>query len=360
VVFLKKFLAVFCVTAVLAVATSAFAGVPVSRVDSYLERQQLSLKMALENWYKNKVLSLSNVSSIQDLANLPSRLQSLAKNLNIQSVLGNFNVSVLDDYFGTLNGELGDDLFTDLWKGDSQKDLYKIVKEEGVNEGVKALDQNVEDALADRIDKVAEGYSPENLMSSPLLDGYSESDKQAIASNAAENSAAYLEMIKDTAPLTIPDLQKGAVVSILKACPDKIDREHFMYRYSQQQKNRALASIGNIIAKYEGNDEKTYRSAMNEIVKQTEEIVKQANDAPKGNDAALIATAIFTASTMKILTLQNYALVNLGDMLADEIRLLGRMAVLETEDYSRNLYDSFMSSGVLFDKTALSTKSTSK
>lgn len=349
----KVFLSAICIAML---ATIAFAGVPVSRVDSYLERQQLSLKMALENWYKNKVLSLTNVSSIQDLANMPARLQSLAKNLNIQSVLGNFNVSILDDYFGQLEQTFDEDLFADLWRGTGQKDLGRTVKEKGLNAGVKVLDENVDQALENRIQKVANNYSTEDLVSNPLLNGYADGDKQAIAENAVQNSEAYLEMIKETAPLVMPDIQKGATASIIKAIGNPVDRENFIYRYSQKQKNRALASIGNIVAKYEGNDDKTYRSAMNEIVKQTEEIVKQANDAPKGNDAALIATAIFTASAMKILALQNYALVNLGDMLADEIRLLGRMALLETEDYSGNLYDSFATGVRLFERTAVSTK----
>jgi len=351
-----------CLALVLFVPCAAFAAVPVSRVDNFLEKQELALKVALENWYKNKVLSLANISSIQDLINLPQRLQGLAQNLNIGSILGNMGSQIVDKTFGELTKNLGSSggIFSGLSQNNigSGMNLANIVKKKGINEASKILDQNIESLLgkqiAKAVDKVSSGAS--GFMSDPDLKGYSAAEKKEIVSNMLQNSSAYLDMIKETAPLAIPDVQKGAMLSILKSAPNKVDRDNMMYRYAQDQKNRALESIGSIAAKYEGNEDKTYRSAMNEVVKQTEEIIKQASSAPKGNDSALIATSIFTASTMKILALQNYALANLSDMLADEIRLMSRMAVLNSEGYSKNLYDSFTASGALYDKTAISTK----
>lgn len=162
-------------------------------------------------------------------------------------------------------------------------------------------------------------------------------------SKAAGAVSDYMEKVNSYNPMILPANQGAVAQAAVEMTIGKTQNERnaFLLAMSQEQKNLALEGLASIVAKYT-DEEKSYRAAVNVSMEQYKDTLKKAQEV-SGKTApgeALKAIAGLLSVQVEQLNTQNILLLNMTDIMADEIKVLDRLANLTIENYSNALYNN--------------------
>ncbi len=162
-------------------------------------------------------------------------------------------------------------------------------------------------------------------------------------SKAAGAVSDYMEKVNSYNPMILPTNQGAVAQAAIEMTIGKTQNERnaFLLAMSQEQKNLALEGLASIVAKYT-DEEKSYRAAVNVSMEQYKDTLKNAQEI-SGKTApgeALKAIAGLLSVQVEQLNTQNILLLNMTDIMADEIKVLDRLANLTIENYSNALYNN--------------------
>ena len=152
-----------------------------------------------------------------------------------------------------------------------------------------------------------------------------------------------MEKVNSYNPMILPTNQGAVAQAAIEMTIGKTQNERnaFLLAMSQEQKNLALEGLASIVAKYT-DEEKSYRAAVNVSMEQYKDTLKNAQEI-SGKTApgeALKAIAGLLSVQVEQLNTQNILLLNMTDIMADEIKVLDRLANLTIENYSNALYNN--------------------
>lgn len=162
-------------------------------------------------------------------------------------------------------------------------------------------------------------------------------------SRALGAAAGYMKDVNDYNPMILPANQNAVAQVAIEMTVGKTQgiRDAYILAVAQEQKNLALEGLAAIVAKYT-DEEKSYRAAVNTSMEQYKGTLQRAKEV-SGKTApgeALKAVAGLLAVQVEQLNSQNIILLNMTDIMADEIKVLDRLANLTIENYSNALYNN--------------------
>jgi len=149
--------------------------------------------------------------------------------------------------------------------------------------------------------------------------------------------------VNDYNPMILPANQNAVAQVAIEMTVGKTQgiRDAYILAVAQEQKNLALEGLAAIVAKYT-DEEKSYRAAVNTSMEQYKGTLQRAKEvsAKTAPGEALKAVAGLLAVQVEQLNSQNIILLNMTDIMADEIKVLDRLANLTIENYSNALYNN--------------------
>lgn len=171
---------------------------------------------------------------------------------------------------------------------------------------------------------------------------------------AVGSVSEYMENVNSYNPMILPANQGAVAQAAIEMTIGKTQgaRDAFLLAMSQEQKNLALEGLASIVAKYT-DKEKSYRAAVNTSMEQYKDTLKRAQDVSSKTapGEALKAIAGLLAVQVEQLNNQNILLLNMTDVMADEIKVLDRLANLTIENYSNSLYNNLRERTAQFEAT---------
>lgn len=308
---MKKF--VLSLILVFSVTSFAFAAVPVARTDNILEQLFLARYTEMQTWLEKFAFSITNPQTLGDLIALPEKLKSLNKDL---------------------------DRFTNF-SGDIRKLTRHVYKTGDAALGDLGEYINMRDIASGNFDRVLSKIENE-IKDIPIDtgDGPETEDREMKKAVAASSARGVMESIS-TVPMSLPSIETATAINIISESPSTVARKQNVISASSGAKMNLMEEYASYIARYDGKDS-IHRKKIEKILKETENIVESSKEyAKKIKDMeAQQAIARVGADQIAMLAMQNVLLANINDTLADEITLLAKIGLAETEEYANAIKKS--------------------
>jgi len=308
---LKKF--VLSLILVFSVTSFAFAAVPVARTDNILEQLFLARYTEMQTWLEKTAFSITNPQTLGDLKALPEKLKSLNKDL---------------------------DRFTNF-SGDIRKLTRHVYKTGDAALGDLGEYINMRDIASGNFDRVLSKIENE-IKDIPIDtgDGPETEDREMKKAVAASSARGVMESIS-TVPMSLPSIETATAINIISESPSTVARKQNVISASSGAKMNLMEEYASYIARYDGKDS-IHRKKIKKILKETENIVESSKEyAEKIKEMeAQQAIARVGADQVAMLAMQNVLLANINDTLADEITLLAKIGLAETEEYANAIKKS--------------------
>ena len=288
------------------VSSSAFAAVPVARTDSFLEKLFLARYEEMQSWLENVAYSITNPKTLDDLIKLPDKLKNLSSSLK--------NLTDFGDVTGEITGEL-------MKAGNNALgDMVKYI--------------NMKDIASGNFDRVASRV--ESAIKEIPIDasGVSGTTKD----EALKSSASAVLETSRTVPMSVPAVSSATASKILTDSPSVTRRKQNVISTASGAKLNLMEQYASFIAKYDG-DSSMHRKKIEQIMGETQKVLESSRDYAKtvGNMEVQQAIARVGADQIALMAMQNVLLANVNDTLADEIVLLSKIGLAETEEYAENI-----------------------
>ena len=308
---MKKF--VLSLILVFSVTSFAFATVPVARTDNILEQLFLARYTEMQTWLEKTAFSITNPQTLGDLKALPEKLKSLKKDL---------------------------DRFTNF-SGDIRKLTRHVYKTGDAALGDLGEYINMRDIASGNFDRVLSKIENE-IKDIPIDtgDGPETEDREMKKAAAASSVRGVMESIS-TVPMSLPSIETATAINTISESPSTVARKQNVISASSGAKMNLMEEYASYIARYDGKDS-IHRKKIEKILKETENIVESSKEyAEKIKDMeAQQAIARVGADQIAMLAMQNVLLANINDTLADEITLLAKIGLAETEEYANAIKKS--------------------
>mgnify|MGYP001101243014 FL=1 len=308
---MKKF--VLSLILVFSVTSFAFATVPVARTDNILEQLFLARYTEMQTWLEKTAFSITNPQTLGDLKALPEKLKSLKKDL---------------------------DRFTNF-SGDIRKLTRHVYKTGDAALGDLGEYIDMRDIMSGNFDRVLSKIENE-IKDIPIDtgDGPETEDREMKKAAAASSVRGVMESIS-TVPMSLPSIETATAINIISESPSTVARKQNVISASSGAKMNLMEEYASYIARYDGKDS-IHRKKIEKILKETENIVESSKEyAEKIKDMeAQQAIARVGADQIAMLAMQNVLLANINDTLADEITLLAKIGLAETEEYANAIKKS--------------------
>jgi len=292
------------------VCSSAFAAVPVARTDNFLEKLFIARYQEMQTWLENVAFSITNPKTLGDLIALPDKLKSLGKSLDRLTDFG--------DVTGKITGELltaGNKALGDMRQYVNLNDIASGNFDRLTSKAINAL-KNI---------KIDTGDVP----------GSTEQEKKDLAASAAKASVAAATETMSTVPLSVPAVETATASKIVAESPSAVARKQNVLGAASGAKLKLMEEYASYIARYSGEDS-AHRKKVQQIMNETQKIVESSKEyaSTVGKMEAQQAIARVGADQIAMLAMQNVMLANMTDILADEVVLLSKIGLAETEEYS--------------------------
>jgi len=292
------------------VCSSAFAAVPVARTDNFLEKLFLARYQEMQTWLENVAFSITNPKTLGDLIALPDRLKNLNKSLDRLTDFG--------DVTGKITGELltaGNKALGDMRQYVNLNDIASGNFDRLTSKAINAL-KNI---------KIDTGDVP----------GSTEQEKKDLAASAAKASVAAATETMSTVPLSVPAVETATASKIVAESPSAVARKQNVLGAASGAKLKLMEEYASYIARYSGEDS-PHRKKVQQIMNETQKIVESSKEyaSTVGKMEAQQAIARVGADQIAMLAMQNVMLANMTDILADEVVLLSKIGLAETEEYA--------------------------
>ena len=308
---MKKF--VLSLILVFSVTSFAFATVPVARTDNILEQLFLARYTEMQTWLEKTAFSITNPQTLGDLKALPEKLKSLNKVL---------------------------DRFTNF-SGDIRKLTRHVYKTGDAALGDLGEYINMRDIASGNFDRVLSKIENE-IKDIPIDtgDGPETEDREMKKAAAASSARGVMESIS-TVPMSLPSIETATAINIISESPSTVAGKQNVISASSGAKMNLMEEYASYIARYDGKDS-IHRKKIKKILKETENIVESSKEyAEKIKEMeAQQAIARVGADQVAMLAMQNVLLANINDTLADEITLLAKIGLAETEEYANAIKKS--------------------
>lgn len=308
---MKKF--VLSLILVFSVTSFAFATVPVARTDNILEQLFLARYTEMQTWLEKTAFSITNPQTLGDLKALPEKLKSLKKDL---------------------------DRFTNF-SGDIRKLTRHVYKTGDAALGDLGEYINMRDIASGNFDRVLSKIENEiKDISIDTGDGPETEDREMKKAVAASSARGVMESIS-TVPMSLPSIETATAINTISESPSTVARKQNVISASSGAKMNLMEEYASYIARYDGKDS-IHRKKIKKILKETENIVESSKEyAEKIKEMeAQQAIARVGADQVAMLAMQNVLLANINDTLADEITLLAKIGLAETEEYANAIKKS--------------------
>jgi len=292
------------------VCSSAFAAVPVARTDNFLEKLFIARYQEMQTWLENVAFSITNPKTLGDLIALPDKLKSLDKSLDRLTDFG--------DVTGKITGELltaGNKALGDMRQYVNLNDIASGNFARPTSKAINAL-KNI---------KIDTGDVP----------GSTEQEKKDLAASAAKASVAAATETMSTVPLSVPAVETATASKIVAESLSAAARKQNVLGAASGAKLTLMEEYASHIARYSGEDS-AHRKKVRQIMNETQKIVESSKEyaSTVGKMEAQQAIARVGADQIAMLAMQNVMLANMTDILADEVVLLSKIGLAETEEYS--------------------------
>lgn len=308
---MKKF--VLSLILVFSVTSFAFAAVPIARTDNILEQLFLARYTEMQTWLEKFAFSITNPQTLGDLIALPEKLKSLNKDL---------------------------DRFTNF-SGDIRKLTRHVYKTGDAALGDLGEYINMRDIASGNFDRVLSKIENE-IKDIPIDtgDGPETEDREMKKAAAASSARGVMESIS-TVPMSLPSIETATAINIISESPSTVAGKQNVISASSGAKMNLMEEYASYIARYDGKDS-IHRKKIEKILKETENIVESSKEyAEKIKEMeAQQAIARVGADQVAMLAMQNVLLANINDTLADEITLLAKIGLAETEEYANAIKKS--------------------
>ena len=291
------------------IASVSFASVPVARTDNFLEKLFLARYQEMQTWLQNVAYSISNPRTLGDLLALPNKLKGLTNSLK--------GIADFGDLSGMVTGNLlrlGNNVLGELG------DLGNFVKMQDIIRGDFSRTMSRLESAIKNIPIGGEG-------------------EEVTAEVAKTSTAAAIETAK-TVPMSVPAVTAEVADQIITNSPSLVARQQNVIATASGAKMHLMEEYASFIARYDGKDS-AHRKKVDSIIDQTQEVVESSKDYAQtvGKMEAQQAIARVGADQIALLALQNVLLANINNTLADEIVLLSKIGLAETEEYAKNIRD---------------------
>lgn len=292
------------------VCSSAFAAVPVVRTDNFLEKLFIARYQEMQTWLENVAFSITNPKTLGDLIALPDKLKSLDNSLKRLTDFG--------DVTGKITGELlsmGNMALGDMRQYVNLNDIASGNFDRLTSRAINAL-KNI---------KIDTGDVP----------GSTEQEKKDMAASASRASVEAATETVNTVPLSVPAIETAAASKIVAESPSAAARKQNVLNTASGAKLKLMEEYASYIARYSGEDS-AHRKKVQQIMNETQKIVESSKEyaSTVGKMEAQQAIARVGADQIAMLAMQNVMLANMTDILADEVVLLSKIGLAETEEYS--------------------------
>lgn len=292
------------------VCSSAFAAVPVVRTDNFLEKLFLARYQEMQTWLENVAFSITNPKTLGDLIALPDKLKSLGKSLDRLTDFG--------DVTGKITGELltaGNKALGDMRQYVNLNDIASGNFDRLTSRAINAL-KNI---------KIDTGDVP----------GSTEQEKKDLAASASRASIEAAAETVNTVPISVPAIETATASKIVSESPSAVARKQNVLGAASGAKLKLMEEYASYIARYSGEDS-AHRKKVQQIMNETQKIVESSKEyaSTVGKMEAQQAIARVGADQIAMLAMQNVMLANMTDILADEVVLLSKIGLAETEEYS--------------------------
>jgi len=290
------------------VCSSAFAAVPVARTDNFLEKLFRARYQEMQTWLENVAFSITNPKTLGDLIALPDKRKSLGKSLDRLTDFG--------DVTGKITGELltsGNKALGDMRQYVNLNDIASGNFDRLTSKAINAL-KNI---------KIDTGDVP----------GSTEQEKKDLAASAAKASVAAATETMSTVPLSVPAVETATASKIVAESPSAAARKQNVLGAASGAKLKLMEEYASYIARYSGEDS-AHRKKVQQIMNETQKIVESSKEyaSTVGKMEAQQAIARVGADQIAMLAMQNVMLANMTDILADEVVLLSKIGLAETEE----------------------------
>jgi len=241
---------------------------------------------------------------------LPDKLKSLGKSLDRLTDFG--------DVTGKITGELltaGNKALGDMRQYVNLNDIASGNFDRLTSKAINAL-KNI---------KIDTGDVP----------GSTEQEKKDLAASAAKASVAAATETMSTVPLSVPAVETATASKIVAESPSAAARKQNVLGAASGAKLKLMEEYASYIARYSGEDS-AHRKKVQQIMNETQKIVESSKEyaSTVGKMEAQQAIARVGADQIAMLAMQNVMLANMTDILADEVVLLSKIGLAETEEYS--------------------------
>lgn len=267
----------------------------------------------MQTWLEKTAFSITNPQTLGDLKALPEKLKSLNKDL---------------------------DRFT-YFSGDIRKLTRHVYKTGDAALGDLGEYINMRDIASGNFDRVLSKIENE-IKDIPIDtgDGPETEDREMKKAVAASSARGVMESIS-TVPMSLPSIETATAINIISESPSTVARKQNVISASSGAKMNLMEEYASYIARYDGKDS-IHRKKIKKILKETENIVESSKEyAEKIKEMeAQQAIARVGADQVAMLAMQNVLLANINDTLADEITLLAKIGLAETEEYANAIKKS--------------------
>jgi len=165
--------------------------------------------------------------------------------------------------------------------------------------------------------------------------GSTEQEKKDLSASAAKASVEAATETVNTVPLSVPAIETAAASKIVAESPSAVARKQNVLNTASGAKLKLMEEYASYIARYSGEDS-AHRKKVQQIMNETQKIVESSKEyaSTVGKMEAQQAIARVGADQIAMLAMQNVMLANMTDILADEVVLLSKIGLAETEEYS--------------------------
>jgi len=264
----------------------------------------------MQTWLENVAFSITNPKTLGDLIALPDKLKSLGKSLDRLTDFG--------DVTGKITGELltaGNKALGDMRQYVNLNDIASGNFDRLTSRAINAL-KNI---------KIDTGDVP----------GSTEQEKKDMAASASKASVEAVAKTMSTVPLSVPAIETATASKIVAESPSAVARKQNVLGAASGAKLKLMEEYASYIARYSGEDS-AHRKKVQQIMNETQKIVESSKEyaSTVGKMEAQQAIARVGADQIAMLAMQNVMLANMTDILADEVVLLSKIGLAETEEYA--------------------------
>ena len=353
------------------VSSPAYAVVPVVRTDNFLEKLIHAIDLAYQEYVKEVLTAIDDIQSILSLASLPQELQGLSELFDIQGQIQQLTSQITSQKLADLSsllaqidlsdalsiGKLGNDLVADF-EGSVGGSIKELLSKGKYDEAARAIVDRSAGIIEEKLDlpKTAGGKAPGPKKPKPgsKPDPAPDPSEIDVATAGGDASKAGMAFVKDTVPMSFPQIQKGAALTSILHTPNTLKRDILIMNQGEEVRTRVLAQTASTVAPYvsEKDSEASYRLVTKKIREKSDKVAKEAGQFSGGGASeALRATASLTAALVKQAALQNEMLILQGDVMADQVKMLGIIAAQGVDQYSRNVMEGQRRYVELYERT---------